>query len=169
MTRGEGGGGGGEAMRRTALAVGWLLLSCVATAADAPAELTKEEQALVELHNKERAKMKLPRLVVDARLVKAARGHAANMARQEKMEHVLDGKTPRQRAEAAGYVVARVTENLAAGEEWTTEAVMEDWMKSKEHRPNILDPKVTEIGVGLAKSAKGECYYAQLFARPQRP
>jgi uncharacterized protein YkwD len=74
------------------------------------------------------------------------------------MEHVLDGKTPRQRAEAAGYVVARVTENLAAGEEWTTEAVMEDWMKSKDHRPNILDSKVTEIGVGLAKSAKGEWY-----------
>jgi uncharacterized protein YkwD len=155
-------------MRRTGLTAGWLLLACLAAAADAPVELTKDEQAIVELTNKERAKMKLPPLAVNARLMKAARGHAANMARQEKMEHVLDGKRPRQRAEAAGYVVARVTENLAAGQEWTTEAVMEDWMKSKEHRPNILDPKVTEIGVGLAKSARGEWYYAQLFARPER-
>lgn len=153
-------------MKRSGLVAGWLLLACMAGAADAPVELTREERSVVELTNKERAKMKLPPLAVNARLVKAARGHAANMARQEKMEHVLDGRTPRQRAEAAGYGVARVTENLAAGEEWTTEAVMEDWMKSKDHRPNLLDPKVTEIGVGLAKSAKGEWYYAQLFARP---
>ena len=40
------------------------------------------------------------------------------------------------------------------------------WMNSKGHRENILGTKYTEIGVGLAKTNKGEWYYTILFARP---
>src|SRR5438132_1909506 len=107
-------------------------------------ELTKDEQQLLELTNKERAKKKLPALKPNPQLFKAARGHSANMAKQEKMEHVLDGKTPGQRARAAGYRGAWIGENIAAGEEWTLEGVVADWMDSKGHRANILSPKYTE-------------------------
>jgi uncharacterized protein YkwD len=129
-------------------------------------KLTRDEQKLLELTNKEREKKKLPALKPNPLLFKAARAHSANMARQEKMEHVLDGKTPGQRARAAGYRFDWIAENIAAGEEWPLEGVVNDWMGSKGHRENILSPKYTEAGVGLAKTSKGEWYYTFLFGRP---
>lgn len=148
-----------------------LLLGGVGLAAPAVADdklqLSKEEKELVELTNKERAKKKLPALKVDPLLMKAARAHAANMAKQGKMEHVLDGKAPPQRAEGVGYKLGWIGENIAAGEEWTLPGVMEDWMNSKLHRENILSKRFTEIGIGLATTAKGEVYYTQLFGKPK--
>jgi len=88
------------------------------------------------------------------------------MARQEKMEHVLDGKGPGKRARAAGYRFDWIAENIAAGEEWPLEGVVSGWMESKGHRENILNPNYTEAGVGLAKTDKGEWYYTLLFGRP---
>src|SRR5260370_21509007 len=80
-------------------------------------QLTKQEQELGELVNKERAKKELPALKVDPLLTKAAREHSANMAKQEKMQRVLDGKKPPERAEAAGYRLGWGRGNIAAGEE----------------------------------------------------
>src|SRR5436309_7032417 len=91
-------------------------------------ELTKDEKKLLELTNKEREKKKLPALKPNALLFKAARAHSANMARQEKMEHVLDGKTPGQRAKAAGYRYDWIAENIAAGEDWPLEGLVADRM-----------------------------------------
>ena len=45
-------------------------------------EMTKEEQTLLELLNKERTKADLPALTPHPLLFKAARGHSANMAKQ---------------------------------------------------------------------------------------
>ena len=42
-------------------------------------------------------------LKVNATLVKTARAHSENMAKQEKMAHQLDGKSVGDRTEAAGY------------------------------------------------------------------
>src|SRR5262245_28978496 len=149
------------------------IVSCVARSArgdEKPAEkfqMSKDEQKLLELTNKEREKKKLPPLKPNPQLFKAARGHAANMAKQEKMEHVLDGKTPGQRARAAGYRADWIGENIAAGEDWSLKGVVEDWMSSKGHRENILSRRYTEVGVGLAKTDKGEWYYTLLFGRPE--
>jgi uncharacterized protein YkwD len=152
------------------VAIRCLVLACLTGWTDEkPAEkfqLTPEEQTLLELTNKERAKKKLPPVSVSPLLTRVARAHSANMARQEKMEHVLDGKTAGQRAEKAGYRLGRVGENIAAGEEWTAAGLIEDWMNSKRHRDNILSPGFTEVGFGLAKTGKGEVYYTQLFGRP---
>src|SRR5947209_20598970 len=65
--------------------------------------LSRNEQAILELTNAARAKEDLPPLTANATLCKVARAHSANMARQEKMEHVLDGKDPVQRVKASGY------------------------------------------------------------------
>src|SRR2546425_8671674 len=75
-------------------------------------ELTAEEQTLIDLTNQERKKEKLPALRPNETLVKVARAHSANMARQGKMEHVLDGKTPMQRIKASGYQAAWGGENI---------------------------------------------------------
>ena len=131
-------------------------------------KLTKQEQELVDLTNKERAKQELPALKVNPLLTKAARLHSANMAKQEKMEHRLDGKDPPQRAEAAGYRLGYVGENIAAGEKWTLGGLMRSWMGSKPHRENILSKRYTEIGVGMADTARGERYYTLVFGQPPR-
>ncbi|MGH7169909.1 MAG: CAP domain-containing protein [Gemmataceae bacterium] len=133
-------------------------------------EMTKDEQTLLELLNKERTKADLPALKPNPMLFKAARGHSANMAKQEKMEHVLDGKRPAQRVEATGYNWGKVSENIAVsqGGQPPLAVIVKSWMDSKTHRENLLSNRVTETGLGIARNAKGEIYYTQVFARPQR-
>ena len=45
---------------------------------------------------------------------------------------------------------------------------MKLWMDSPEHKANILRDKFTEIGIGIARNAKGEVYYTQVFAAPKK-
>jgi uncharacterized protein YkwD len=131
-------------------------------------EMTDDEKTLLELTNKERAKAKLPPLEANPLLFKLSRDHSANMAKQGVMNHVLDGKNPADRAKAAGYEWARLSENIAVGENTPLADVMKGWMESKIHRDNILNSDVTEIGIGIARSEKGEDYYTHVFGRPKK-
>lgn len=154
----------------------WLLvmLASPLVGADDPKEapkleMTKEEKTLLDLLNKERTNKDLPALRPHPLLFKAARAHAQNMAKQRKMEHDLDGKKPWERVEAAGYNWGKVSENIAMAEdgEPPLSAIVKEWMESKTHRENLLDSKVTETGLGIARNDKGELYYAQVLARPR--
>ncbi len=133
-------------------------------------EMTKDEKTLLELTNKEREKAKLPPLRPNPILCGVARKHSANMAKQSKMEHKLDGKDPGDRVLGAGYDYGRVTENIATSDMpgVPLTVIMKDWMDSKDHRKNLLDDRVSEIGLGIASNAKGEFYYTQVFARPRK-
>jgi uncharacterized protein YkwD len=133
-------------------------------------EMTKNERRLLELVNKERAKADLLPLRPHPLLFKAARCHSKNMAKQRKMEHILDGKRPSQRVEDAGYDWGKVTENLITADQSdvSLEQIVKEWMDSKIHRDNILMKDVTETGLGIAKNAKDEIYYTQIFARPRK-
>ena len=135
-----------------------------------PFEMTKQERRLLELVNKERAKADLPELRPHPLLFKAARDHSANMAKQRKMEHVLDGKRPSQRVGATGYDWGKVSENLITADqaEVPLDKIVKGWMDSKIHRENILMKDVTETGLGIAKNPKDEIYYTQIFARPRK-
>jgi len=150
--------------------LGAILLALGADGQDPPKlQLSKEEQKLVELTNKEREKEKLPPLTPNALLFQAARAHSANMAGQRKMEHVLDGKTPAKRVEATGCDYNRMGENIAMseGDFFTLADIMKNWMNSEGHRNNILNPNFTEIGVGIARNEQGEIYYTQVFGTPR--
>jgi uncharacterized protein YkwD len=133
-------------------------------------EMTKEERTLMDLVNKERAKADLPALRPHPLLFKAARAHSENMAKQEKMEHILDGKKPSQRVEAAGYNWGKVRENLLTADmpHVPAEKIVKAWMDSKDHRVNILANDIAETGLGIARNAKGEAYYTQVFARQRK-
>ncbi len=131
-------------------------------------KLTDEEQKILDLTNKERAEAKLPALKINATLVKVARAHSANMAKQGKMEHELDGKKPSQRLLDAGYEYESMRENIAAGEDWPIADVMKGWMESKPHRTNILSDDVDEIGIGIARDGKGKKYYTQVFGKEMK-
>jgi len=136
-------------------------------AADEPKlEMSKDEKALLELTNKERAKEKLPPLEPNIKLFQAARGHSANMAAKGEMNHILDKKDPSDRVDATGYQWMAVGENVAATDKDTLEGVMKKWMASDQHRANILGKDFRDIGVGLAKDAKGDTYFTLVFATP---
>lgn len=127
-------------------------------------KLSKDEQALLDQTNAERKAKDLPPLRPNAMLFAAARAHAANMAKQEKLEHDLDGKGVSERVADAGYKAAGLAENIG----WnfaTPKAAVEGWMNSEGHRANLLGD-YAEVGLAVAKSAKGEPYWVQVFAKP---
>jgi len=154
-------------MRKIPVLAALVVMAFVAAAraADDEVKLSREEEAIVELTNKERAKEKLPPLKVNARLLKCAREHSDNMARQMKMDHVLDGKEPKDRLREAGYEFMNMGENVAYGQR-TPADVVKTWMNSTGHRENILRAEFTEIGVAVSRSSRGVPYYTQVFGRP---
>src|SRR5262249_35912901 len=89
--------------------LGLVMLSALTAgegAKQAPVKLTRDEQAILELINKERAREKLPPVTMSPLLTQVARGHAANMAQHNSIAHVLDGKNPVHRVKEAGYKYA---------------------------------------------------------------
>jgi uncharacterized protein YkwD len=129
--------------------------------------LSKDEQEVLDLTNKERKDACLPPLKPNEKLFKAARGHSANMAKQDKLDHKLDDKDPGDRLKDVGYAFASWAENCAMGQRMAAEAV-ETWVKSTDgHKENLLS-KHTEIGIGVAKNADGTKYWTQVFATPAK-
>jgi uncharacterized protein YkwD len=129
-------------------------------------KLTAEEEAVIELTNAERKKAEkdLKPLKMNPKLMAAARKHAANMAAQDKLEHTLDEKTPADRVRAEGYKYKAWGENIAWNAK-TPKAALATWMDSEGHRENILNPDYAEIGAAVAKNAKGEPYWVQVFGK----
>jgi len=131
-------------------------------------KLTADEEKLLELTNAERKKEDLPPLAANPRLNQAARSHSQNMAKQEKLEHVLDCKTPFDRLDEVKYRYQAGAENIAVSAEQNPNMadIFKLWMDSDLHRKNILSVKYAEIGLGVAKNDKGEVYCTQVFATP---
>jgi uncharacterized protein YkwD len=143
-------------------------ISCAEEKKDEKPGLTKEEKIIFDLTNKAREKEKLPPLKLNATLVKVARAHSANMAKQETMAHELDGKNPSQRIKDSGYAASWGGENVGTTKGGTPEDIFKMWMESEKHKENILRDKYEEIGIGIARNAKEEDYYTQVFAAPKK-
>jgi uncharacterized protein YkwD len=132
-------------------------------------DLADAEKKLLELTNVERAKEDLKPLGWSPLLAKVARGHAANMAKQKKEVHILDGKTPYDRIRAAGYVYYRAGENVGSmTPDFTPADLIKAWMGSKGHRENIMQGDYQELGVGAALDEEGRIYFAQVFGKPKK-
>jgi uncharacterized protein YkwD len=130
--------------------------------------LSAEEQTLLDLTNAARQKEQLPLLKPNPVLFRVARAHSANMARQERLEHELDGKKPHERIMAAGYSAGWSGENIAyAGGPVALEQTFQGWMNSPGHRRNLLNQRFQEIGIGVARAANGDMYYTQVFGTPE--
>jgi uncharacterized protein YkwD len=107
-----------------------------------------EEQVLA-LVNQERTKEGLQPLVLEPSLREAARTHSRNMAQQDFFSHTgADGSRFTDRIRETGFSITGASaENIAAGSA-TPEAVVQQWMNSAGHRANILNPALTQLGVG---------------------
>jgi uncharacterized protein YkwD len=129
--------------------------------------LSEEEKGVLDLTNAERKAAGLPPLAPNAKLFKAAREHAANMAKQDKLDHVLDEKDLADRMKTAGYEFLAAGENIAWNQTDPKEA-LRTWMGSEGHRANILNVEYAEIGVAVARNARGERYWTQVFGKAFR-
>jgi uncharacterized protein YkwD len=138
-------------------------------------DMDKARAQIFTSTNAFRKKEKRGPLKVNADLGKAAQSFAEFMADTDKYGHTADGKEPWDRVANAGYDYCVVLENIAYeynSEGFTTDGLsktfVEAWEKSPPHRKNMLDPDVSEIGVGLARSSKtGRFYAVQDYGRPK--
>lgn len=128
-------------------------------------KLTKEEQEVLDLTNKERKDAGLEPLKANPKLFKAARDHSANMVKQGELNHILEGKGPGERLADVGYKHRGWAENVAMGQRTPAE-VVQSWMGSEGHKANILS-RHAEIGIGIAATADGTRYWTQVFANRQ--
>lgn len=121
-----------------------------------------EADQVVTLVNKERVDNDCAPLTVDVHLTAAASTHSADMAQRKYFSHTTpEGTTFDQRIVSAGYS-SPGAENIARGQK-SAESVMEAWMNSSGHRANILNCKLTTIGVGVDTTNKNDWYWTQDF------
>ncbi|MEG5113538.1 CAP domain-containing protein [Microcoleus sp. A2-C5] len=121
------------------------------------------EKAVNQQINLYRASKKLPPLTVDPRISQIARIHSENMA-SGKVKFSHDGFEGRAKAITVPY--QSVAENVAynMGYNDPVRNAVEGWIKSDGHRKNI-ESQFNLTGIGIAKNAKGEYYFTQLFVR----
>lgn len=164
------------------LGIGWVLVPAIAsaqaaegrTAGDQSPDLADVVERLISHTNAFRHQEGRSPVAPNPQLTATAQDFATFMARTGAFSHTADGQTPEARAQAHGYDACLIAENIAyqhnpAG--FTAEALAQGffagWLHSPDHRKNLLDPAVTETGVGVAQSEQTGAYYAvQLFGRP---
>jgi serine protease len=124
---------------------------------------SSEAQQVLDLVNVERAKAGAAPLAFHDALMRAAQAHSEDQAAHNQMSHTgSDGSNLGQRLTRVGYPFRTWGENVAYGYA-TPVAVMQGWLASPGHRANILNPNFNEIGIGIARNARGVPYYTQDF------
>lgn len=121
------------------------------------------EQVLFEMVNTARTENGLPALSWSNALAGIARNHGADMIQRGYYDHVdPEGRGPDYRADAAGISYYLISENIAAGNV-SPEVIFDGWMASPDHRYNILDPEVDQVGIGVVLGGGMGIYWVQCF------
>jgi hypothetical protein len=116
-----------------------------------------DEKFLLDAVNHERAGEKLSPLKWDANLAAAARDHVHKMAERDRLSHQFPGEQDlTRRASNAGAHFSMVAENVA--EAPSISELHIGWMNSLPHRTNIMNPKLTAIGIAV--EMRGTQYFA---------
>ena len=139
-------------------------------------DISRSEIAIVELTNVFRREEKLGVVKSNSELNTTARLYAEYLAKSGRFAHEADGRQPADRARASGYKFCMIAENLALNLDsrgfssaGLAGQAVEGWKNSPGHRKNMVQPHVTEIGVGVAKAPDRDPKYisVQLFGRPE--
>jgi len=138
-------------------------------------DMAEVEKRIVVETNQFRSKVKRGQVTVNAELTRAARYLADYMAKSDKYSHTADGKQPGERAKEHGYDYCVIAENIAwqlstggFTSQQLADSLVTGWKNSPEHRKNMLDADVLDIGVAVTHSDKTGRYYAvQEFGRPR--
>lgn len=131
-------------------------LACEGTSAN-PNEVAKEtiNTATICLINEERTSRGVRALKVNDRLDRASVRHAKDMVARRYFAHgnfIGRIRAARYMGGSPSYLVA---ENIAWGSMSyaTPKSIVRRWMASPGHRANILNGRLREIGIGIARGA----------------
>jgi uncharacterized protein YkwD len=128
------------------------------------------EEALVVLLNAEREKYDLPPVSVSPELVRLARRHSKDMAGLGILTHSSDrGTTLSDRLDRAKVLFRANGENVALSETYVPELIHASFMKSPEHRDNILKADFNEVGIGVFLASDGEYFVTVDFIQSIAP
>jgi uncharacterized protein YkwD len=142
-----------------------LVLICASAilSAQAQAGATAAEQQLFAGVNRARKAQGLPGLKWDEALAAAARRHAALMAQHSSAEHAYAGEPSlASRATQAGARYVWLAENVIQGH--GVDVIQEEFLKSANHRANILDTDMDSIGVGVVER-RGQLFAVEDFSK----
>lgn len=119
------------------------------------------ERQVFELLNQERARAGLPRLEWDEQVADAARAHAVLMAQTGRVSHRIAGESDvfeRLAQSGARFTFSGENVALARGPAEAHRA----FMRSPEHRSNILNADYNAIGIGVI-ARQGRSYVVEDF------
>ena len=115
------------------------------------------EKLMFSALNRIRLENRLPLLHRNDKLQRVADHHARDMLIRDFFDHINpDGETPRERAQSIG-IPYPVSENLGILSSYgltldeVVEELLRSLMESPEHRANILNPDITEVGIAFAQ------------------
>jgi len=104
-------------------------------------------------------------------LAKVARAHAEDMARRGYLAHESpEGLNPLQRTTGAGVTGFRLlAENIGSSTVGgdRLEAIVSEWMRSHDHRENLLNPAFNTGGVAVVQGPNGQTIVVELYATYQ--
>lgn len=129
-----------------------------------------EEQKLIDQLNEARLAQNLQPLSIDPNLVRAARYHARDMAKENYFDHSTHNKVSGKLSKSIGaferialfYPTGGNTENIAAGSS-TADATYKQWFDSPGHYANMFNEAATKVGIGVYHDEKSEYGYYWVF------
>ncbi len=141
----------------------------VAMSAPPPADVAAWPHEIVRLINETRAQHGLPPLAYNETLAQVAQAHANDCLQRGWGSHYgSDGSNVKTRMQRAGYTPARWSECWAHTQ--SPQNAMYMWMDetppNDPHRRTILNPSLTEVGVGVVQPDWGYYFFAD-FGRPR--
>jgi len=149
--------------RKSKFLLAAIFLLLISAGANAQLQRNDSERQLFEALNRERATQNLGALQWDDALFKAARQHALRMANLNMLEHQLPSEADLEgRLAEAGARFSVIAENIAVGA--SPQIIHGGWMDSAGHRKNILDPRLTSVGIA-AVHGPGGLFAVQDFSR----
>jgi uncharacterized protein YkwD len=122
---------------------------------------------IASLINNARLANGLPVLTVNAQLAAAAQGHSVDMVCHNLLSHTgSDSSSVYERVAASGYASSYVSEIIYGS--GFPQIAFDWWMNDQIHRDEILNPRVTEMGIGYAYSSASAygSYFTVDFGSP---
>lgn len=110
--------------------------------------LNANEKRVYSLHNRARRNHNLKPFCVDPALQRAASAHSKDMIERDYFSHNTKGRNEDacERIDRYGYRWRYCGENI--GYNSTPDDMFRAWMKSPDHRHNILYAKFRQVGIG---------------------
>lgn len=122
---------------------------------DYSATILNPETAREAINNYRKSKGLKP-LKLDAELTTAARAHANDLAKWDRISHYgSDGSNPWDRVKRAGYNAKLAAENVGTGQASFAE-VLKGWQDSPGHNKNLLQAEAQHMGIALVQDPKTE-------------